>query len=159
MTLTLEDVTQLTGLCVYGEPLSRCTYIDYRHLVERYLGFSPEGDGSIKGVSRSELFSVMGLSGLHGGLEESLTSFCSRVSRHVRGTLVTFEISATDFDLHRFLFLFKEKALFATLGDSLSCRLLFFLSDLDEVRDYSWGVGLLAHLHTSLSTPSMEWLR
>ena len=105
MTPTLEDVTRLTGLRVHGAALSGHSFTDYRHLVESYLSFSPSGEGALWGVDRSEFFSVVGLSGLRRGPEESIASFCSRVARRLRGTLATSEGPQADLDLRHFLFL------------------------------------------------------
>ena len=91
MTPTLEDVTRLTGLYVHGTALSSHSLTDYRHLVESYLGFSPSGDGALRGVDRSEFFSIVSLSRLRRGPEESIASFCSRVIGRLRGTLATSE--------------------------------------------------------------------
>ena len=41
MTLTLEDVTHLTGLRVHRVALSGHSLTDYHHLVESYLDFLP----------------------------------------------------------------------------------------------------------------------
>ena len=84
MTPTLEDVTRLTGLHVHGAALSGHSLTDYRHLVESYLGFSPSGDGALRGVDRGEFFSTVGLSRLRRGPEESIASFCSKVTRRLR---------------------------------------------------------------------------
>ena len=105
MTPTLEDVTRLTGLRVHGTALSGHSFIDYRHLVESYLGFSPSGEGALRGVDRSEFFSAVGLSGLRRGPKESIASFCSRVVGRLRDTLATSEGAQVDLDLHWFLFL------------------------------------------------------
>ena len=152
MTPTLEDVTRLTGLRVHGAALSGHSYIDYRHLVESYLNFSPSGEGALRGIDRSEFFSAVGLSGLHRGLEESIASFCSRVAERLRGTLSTSEGAQADLDLRRFLFLLWEKVRFSILADSLSYRLLVFLDDLDVIGEYSWGAALLAHLQFGMAT-------
>ena len=152
MTPTLEDVTRLTGLRVHRAALSGHSYTDYRHLVESYLGLSPSGEGALQSIDRSELFSTVGLSGLRRGPEESIASFCARVAGRLRGTLATFEGAQADLDLRRFLFLLWEKVLFASLADSLSCRLLVFLDDLDVIGSYSWGAALLAHLRTGMAT-------
>ena len=119
-------------------------------MVESYLGFSLSGDGALRGVDRGEFFSVVCLSGLYRGPEESITSFCSRVAGRLRGTLATSERAQADLDLRRFLFLLWEKVLFASLADSLSCRLLVFLNDLDVIGEYSWGAALLAHLRSGM---------
>ena len=95
---------------------------------------------------------MVGLFGLRRGQEESITAFCARVAGRLKGTLATSEGLQADFDLPHFLFLLWEKVLFASLADSLSCRILIFLDDLDVVREYSWGAALLAHLRTGLST-------
>ena len=124
MTPTLEDVTRLTGLRVHRAALSGHSYTNYRHLVESYLGFSPSGEGALRSVDRSEFFSATGLSGLRRGLEESIASFCSRVAGRLKDTLATSEGAQADLDLRRFLFLLWEKVLFASLADSLSCKLL-----------------------------------
>ena len=152
MTPTLEDVTRLIGLRVHGAALSGHSYTDYRHLVESYLGFSPSGEGALRGIDRSEFFFTVGLSGLRRGLEESIASFCSRVAGRLRGTLATSEGAQANLDLRHFLFLLWEKVLFASLADSLSYRLLVFLDDLDVIGEYSWGAALLAHLRTGMAT-------
>ena len=105
MTPTLEDVTRLTDLRVHEVALSRRTYIDCRPMMESYLDFSPKGTGPIRGVGKSEFFSVVGLFRLHRGLDESITSFCTRVVRQLRCTLATFEGPLADLDLRCFLFL------------------------------------------------------
>ena len=152
MTPTLEDVTQLSSLRVHGAALSGHSYTDYRHLVESYLDFSPNGEGALRSVDRSEFFSAVGLSGLRRGLKESIASFCTRVVGRLRDTLATTEGPQVDLDLRRFLFLLWEKVLFASLVDSLSCRLLVFLDDLDVIGEYSWGAALLAHLCVGMAT-------
>ena len=152
MTPTLEDVTRLTALRVHGTALLGHSLTDYHHLVESYIGFSPSGDGALRGVDRSEFFFVVDLYELCRGPEESIASFYSRVVGRLRGTLATFKGAQADLDLLRFLFLLWEKVLFVSLADSLSCRLLVFLDDLDVIGEYSWGAALLAHLRTGLST-------
>ena len=135
MTPTLEDVTRLTDLLVHGAALSGHSYTDYRHLVESYLGFSPNGEGALRSIDKSEFFSALGLSGLRRGPEESITSFYTRVGGKLRSTLATSEGVQADLDLCHFLFLLWEKVLFASLADSLSCRLLVFLDDLDVIEE------------------------
>ena len=81
-------------------------------------------------MMRAEFFSAVGLSGLCRGPKESIASFCSKVAGRLRGTLATSEGPQADLDLRRFLFLLWEKVLFASLVDSLSCRLLVFLDNL-----------------------------
>ena len=97
-------------------------------------------------------FSAVGLSGLRRGPEESIASFCARVAERLRETLASSEGPQEDLDFRRFLFLLWEKVLFASLVDSLSCRLLVFLDDLDVIGKYSWGAALLAHLRTGMAT-------
>ena len=103
MTPTLKDVTRLIGLRVHGAALSGHSYTDYRHLVESYLGFSLSGEGALRSVDRSEFFSAVDLSGLHRGPDESIASFCSRVSGRLRGTLVTSKGAQVYLDLRQFL--------------------------------------------------------
>ena len=67
-------------------------------------------------------------------------------------TLATSESPQADLDLRRFLFLLWEKVLFVSLVDSLSCRLLVFLDDLDVIGEYSLGAALLAHLRSGMAT-------
>ena len=64
-----------------------------------YLDFSLSGDGALRGVDRGEFFSTVGLSGLHRSPEESIASFCSRVTGRLRGTLATSEGAQADLDL------------------------------------------------------------
>ena len=91
MTPTLEDVTRLTGLRVHGAALSGHSYTDYRHIVESYLDFSPNGEGALRSVDRSEFFLAVDLSGLRRSPEESIASFCARVAGRLRGTLASTE--------------------------------------------------------------------
>ena len=105
--------------------------------MESYLSFSPNGEGALRGIDRSEFFSAVGLSRLCRGPEELIASFCARVAGRLRGTLATTEGAQADLDLRRFLFLLWEKVLFASLVDSLSCRLFTFLDDLDVIGKYS----------------------
>ena len=70
----------------------------------------------------------------------------------MRGTLAIFEGLQADLDLRRFLFLLWEKVFFASLVDSLSCKLFIFLDDLDVIGEYSWGAALLAHLRSGMAT-------
>ena len=61
MTPTLKDVMRLTGLRVHGAALSGHSYTDYHHLVESHLDFSPRGTGLVRGIGRSEFFSMVDL--------------------------------------------------------------------------------------------------
>ena len=105
MTPTLEDVMRLICLRVHGAAMFGHSYIDYRHLVESLLGFSPHGIGLVQKIFRSDFFSVVGLFRLHRGQEESITAFCVRVAERLRDTLATSEGAQADLDLRRFLFL------------------------------------------------------
>ena len=142
----------MIDLCVHGTALFGHSYIDYRHLVESHLDFSPNGTRPVRGIGRSEFFSVVGLFGLHRGQNELITTFCDRVVGQLRGTLSSSEGPQVDTDLRHFLFLLWEKVPFASLADSLSCRLLVFLDDLNVIGSYSWGAALLAHLRTGMAT-------
>ena len=104
-TPTLEDVTRLTGLRVHEATLPGHSYTDYRHLVESHLTFSPCGSGPVREVGRSDFFSMVGLSGLYRGQDESTTTFYDRVARQLRGTLSSSKGAQVDLDLCRFLFL------------------------------------------------------
>ena len=70
----------------------------------------------------------------------------------MRGTLAISEGPQADLNLRCLLFLLWEKVLFASLADSLSCKLLIFLDDLDVIEEYSWGGALLAHLRSGMAT-------
>ncbi|MQM05869.1 hypothetical protein Taro_038690 [Colocasia esculenta] len=132
MVLSLEDVTQITGLWVDGEVVSGLTYADYIDHVQDLLGLEPFGDEM--GERRMEF--VQRAAGL---------------AREAYGQ-DSEDIGRVDRDLRWFLVFFFGKMLFTTKGDSIHCRFLDLLEDLSRVGDYAWGAALLAHLFADLST-------
>ncbi|MQL74017.1 hypothetical protein Taro_006376 [Colocasia esculenta] len=138
MIPSLEDVSQITGLRIYGRPLSGFTYPGYSELAHRLLGLRVEQRSSL--LSRVELQESLGLYEVGK----------KRLTRESRAVLAEEPGAEADLDLCRFLILFLGRLLFATRGDAVHCRFLPLLEDLDE------GAAFLAHQFDSLSTSEQQ---
>ncbi|MQM01097.1 hypothetical protein Taro_033845 [Colocasia esculenta] len=154
MIPSLEDVSRITGLRVYGWPVSGFTYPGYSELAHRLLGLTVVERSSL--LSRVELQESLGLYEVGKKVGETadgqlqwLTRWCWTVFADEPG-------AETDLDLRRFLILFLGRVLFATRGDAVHCRFLPFLEELDKVGGYAWGAAFLAHQFDSLSASERQ---
>ncbi|MQL99877.1 hypothetical protein Taro_032604 [Colocasia esculenta] len=128
MIPNLEDVSRITGLRVYGRPVSGYTYPCYHELAEQLLDLPVERRSSL--VPRVALQESLGLYEAGKNAGESEDEYLERLSRVSRRELASEPGPQADLDLRRFLVLFLGRLLFATRGDAVHCRLLPLLEDL-----------------------------
>ncbi|MQL94425.1 hypothetical protein Taro_027079 [Colocasia esculenta] len=134
MIPSLEDVSRITGLRVYGRPVSGFTYPCYQDLAHRLLGLTVEKRSSL--LSRVELQESLGLYEMGKKVGETVDEQLQRLTQGCRAVLAEeLEVEA-DQDLRRLLILFLGRLLFATRGDAVHYRFLPLLEDLDEVWAY-----------------------
>ncbi|MQM08457.1 hypothetical protein Taro_041312 [Colocasia esculenta] len=134
MIPSLEDVSRITGLRIYGRPMSGYTYPCYHELAEQLLDLPVERKNA----------------------GESEDEYLERLSRVSRRELASEPGQQADLDLRRFLVLFLGRLLFATRGDAVHCRFLPLLEDLGEVGGYAWGAAFLAHQFNGLSASERQ---
>ncbi|MQM19805.1 hypothetical protein Taro_052816 [Colocasia esculenta] len=127
MIPSLEDVSRITGLRVYGWPVSGFIYPCYRELAHRLLDLTVE--------QRSSLIPKV--------------KACEEV-------LADEPRAQADLDLRCFLTFFLSRLLFAARGDSVHCRFLPLLEDLGQVGSYAWGAAFLAHQFESLGSSDRQ---
>ncbi|MQM08398.1 hypothetical protein Taro_041255 [Colocasia esculenta] len=153
MIPSLEDVSRITGLKIYGRPVSGYTYPCYHDLAERLLELPVERRSSL--VPRVPLQESLGLFDVGKVAGESEDEHLDRLTRVSRRELESEPGAQADLDLRRFLVLFLGRLLFATRGDAVHCHFLPLLEDLGEVGGYAWGAAFLAHQFDSLG--ASEW--
>ncbi|MQL88704.1 hypothetical protein Taro_021276, partial [Colocasia esculenta] len=134
MIPSLEDVSRITGLRVYGRPVSGYTYPCYDELAEQLLDLPVERRSSL--VPRVALQESLGLYEAGKNAREGEDEYLERLSRVSRRELASEPGQQADLDLRRFLVLFLGRLLFATRGDTVHCRFLPLLEDLGEVWAY-----------------------
>ncbi|MQM05965.1 hypothetical protein Taro_038784 [Colocasia esculenta] len=154
MIPSLEDVSRITGLRIYGRPVSRYTYPCYHDLAERLLELPVERRSSL--VPRVPLQKSLGLFDVGKVAGESEDEHLDRLTRISRRELASEPGAQADLDLRRFLVLFLGRLLFATRGDAVHCHFLPLLEDLGEVGGYAWGAAFLAHQFDSLGASERQ---
>ncbi|MQL68690.1 hypothetical protein Taro_000943 [Colocasia esculenta] len=154
MIPSLEDVSQITGLRIYGQAVSGYTYPCYHDLAERLLDLPVERRSSL--VPRVPLQENLGLFDVGKVAGESDDEPLDRLTRVSRRELASEPGAQADLDLRRFLVLFLGRLLFATRGDAVHCRFLPLLEDLSEVGGYAWGAAFLAHQFDSLGASERQ---
>ncbi|MQM05954.1 hypothetical protein Taro_038772 [Colocasia esculenta] len=154
MIPSLEDVSRITGLRVYGWAVSGYTYPCYHSLAERLLDLPVERRSSL--VPRVALQESLGLYEAGKNAGESEDEYLQRLARVSRRELASEPRPQADLDLRRFLVLFLGRLLFATRGDVVHCRFLPLLEDLGEVGGYAWGAAFLVHQFDGLSASERQ---
>ncbi|MQL98919.1 hypothetical protein Taro_031635 [Colocasia esculenta] len=154
MIPSLEDVSRITGLRVYGRAVSGYTYPCYHALAERFLHLPVERRSSL--VPRVALQESLGLFEAGKNAGESEDEYLARLARVSRRELASEPGPQADLDLRRFLVLFLGRLLFATRGDAVHFRFLPLLEDLGEVGGYAWGAAFLAHQFDGLSASERQ---
>ncbi|MQM07301.1 hypothetical protein Taro_040137 [Colocasia esculenta] len=134
MIPSLEDVSRITGLSVYGKAVSGYTYPCYHDIAERLLDLPVERRSSL--VPRIALQESLGLFEVGKNAGESEDEYLERLARVSRRELANEPRPQADLNLRRFLVLFLGRLLFATSGDAVHCRFLLLLADLGEVWAY-----------------------
>ncbi|MQM12642.1 hypothetical protein Taro_045561 [Colocasia esculenta] len=153
---SLEDVSWITGLRIYGRPVSGYTYPCYHDLAERLLELSVERRSSL--VPRVPLWESLGLFDVGKVAGESEDEHLDRLTRVSQRELASEPGAQADLDLRRFLMLFLGRLLIATRGNAVHYRFLPLLEDLAEVGGYAWGVAFLAHQFDSLGASEKQTL-
>ncbi|MQM18939.1 hypothetical protein Taro_051939 [Colocasia esculenta] len=154
MIPSLEDVSRIIGLSVYGKAMSGYTYPCYHDIAERLLDLLVERRSSL--VPRIALQESLGLFEAGKNVGESEDEYLERLARVSRRELASEPGPQADLDLRRFLVLFLGRLLFATRGDAVYCRFLPLLADLGEVGGYAWGAAFLAHQFDCLSASDRQ---
>ncbi|MQL89851.1 hypothetical protein Taro_022431 [Colocasia esculenta] len=154
MIPSLEDVSRITGLRVYGRAVSGYTYPCYHDLAERLLDLPIERRSSL--VPRVALQESLGLFEAGKNAGESKDEYLARLARVSQRELASEPGPQADLDLRRFLVLFLGRLLFATRGDAVHCRFLPLLEDLGEVGGYAWGAAFLAYQFDGLSASERQ---
>ncbi|MQL71007.1 hypothetical protein Taro_003324 [Colocasia esculenta] len=154
MIPSLEDVSRITGLRVYGHPVSGHTYPCYRELAHRVLGLTVGQRSSL--LSRVELQESQGLFETGRKVAESVDEQLQRLIEGCSERLASKPGAQADLDLRRFLTFFLGRLLFATRGDPVHYRFLPLLEDLGQVRSYAWGAVFLAHQFESLGSSDRQ---
>ncbi|MQM16449.1 hypothetical protein Taro_049407 [Colocasia esculenta] len=154
MIPSLEDVSRITGLRIYGQAVSGYTYPCYHDLAERLLDLPVERRSSL--VPRVPLQESLGLFDVGKVAGESDDEHLGRLTRVSRRELASEPGAQADLDLRRFLVLFLGRLLFATRGGAVHCQFLPLLEDLSEVGGYAWGAAFLAHQFDSLGASERQ---
>ncbi|MQL71405.1 hypothetical protein Taro_003735 [Colocasia esculenta] len=154
MIPSLEGVSRITGLRVYGPAVSGYTYPCYHDLAERLLDLPVESRSSL--VPRVALQESLGLYEAGKNVGESEDEYLARLARVSHRELASEPGPQADLDLRRFLILFLGRLLFAMRGDAVHCRFLPLLGDLGEIGGYAWGAAFLAHQFDGLSASERQ---
>ncbi|MQL89316.1 hypothetical protein Taro_021900 [Colocasia esculenta] len=154
MIPSLEDVSRITGLKVYGRPVSGFTYPCYHDLAERLLELPVDRRSSL--IPRVALQASLGLHEAGKSTGESEDEYLERLVRVSQRELASEPGAEADIYLRRFLVLFLGRLMFATRGDAVHCCFLPLLEDLSEVGGYAWGAAFLAHQFDSLGTSERQ---
>ncbi|MQL86104.1 hypothetical protein Taro_018630 [Colocasia esculenta] len=131
MIPSLEDVSRITGLRIYGRAMSGYTYPCYHDLAERLLELPVERRSSL--VPRVPLQESLGLFDVGKVAGESDDEHLDRLTRVSRRELASEPGAQADLDLRRFLVIFLGRLLFATRGNAVHCLFLPLLEDLSEL--------------------------
>ncbi|MQL97327.1 hypothetical protein Taro_030016 [Colocasia esculenta] len=134
MIPSLEDVSRIIGLRVYGRPVSGFTYPYYHDLAERLLELPVDHRSSL--IPRVALQVSLGLHEAGKSAGESEDEYLERLVRVSQRELASEPGAEADMDLRRYLVLFLDRLLFAMRGDAVHCRFLPLLEDLSEVWAY-----------------------
>ncbi|MQM22797.1 hypothetical protein Taro_055855 [Colocasia esculenta] len=154
MIPSLEDVSRITGLRVYGRPVSGFTYPCYHDLAERLLELPVDRRSSL--IPRVVLQASLGLHEAGKSAGESEDEYLEWLVRVSQRELASEPGAKADMDLRRFLVLFLGRLLFATRGDAVHCHFLPLLEDLSEVGGYAWGAAFLVHQFDSLGASERQ---
>ncbi|MQM23376.1 hypothetical protein Taro_056440, partial [Colocasia esculenta] len=156
MIPSLEDVSRITGLRVYGRPVSGFTYPCYHEIAERLLGLPVEWRSSL--VPRKALQESLGLHAVARQTGDDVDEHLEQLVQRSRRELARESGAPADLDLRRFHILFLGRLLFATRGDAVHCRFLPLLDDLSAVGGFAWGAAFLAHQFNSLGASDRQTL-
>ncbi|KAL9659495.1 hypothetical protein QQ045_024301 [Rhodiola kirilowii] len=131
-TITLQDVSLLTGLPVEGMPVTGRSQINFEEVCERLLGVYPECDSKSPAIAKRSWFTDHLREIPADAGEEMLKMYARAYLLHLIGTT-----------------LFSDKS-----GNTIPLCFLPLLEDLDRIRDYSWGSAVLACLYSNMCSAS-----
>ncbi|MQM12496.1 hypothetical protein Taro_045413 [Colocasia esculenta] len=154
MIPSLENVSRITGLQVYGRPVSGFTYPCCHEIAERLLGLPMERRSSL--VPRKALQESLGLHAVARQTGDDVDEYLEQLVQRSRRELAREPGAQADLDLRRFLILFLGRLLFATRGVAVHCRFLPLLDDLSAVGGFAWGAAFLAHQFDSLGASDRQ---
>ncbi|MQL87872.1 hypothetical protein Taro_020405 [Colocasia esculenta] len=140
MIPSLEDVSWIMGLRLYGRPVSGFIYPCDQDVARRLLGLTES----------------LGLYEVGKKVGEMVDGQLQRLTQGCQAVILEEPGAEADQDLRRFVILFLGRLLFATRGDTVDCRFLTLLEDLDEVGDYAWVGAFLAHQFDSLGASERQ---
>ncbi|KAL9687271.1 hypothetical protein QQ045_031670 [Rhodiola kirilowii] len=132
-TITLQDVSLLTGLPVDGEPVTGLTRMNFEEISVRLLGAYPECFDKAPGMAKRSWFT-------NHLAQIPIDADDETLKKYARAYLLNL-IGST---------LFTDKS-----GKAISLHFLPLLEDLDNVVNYSWGSAVLACLYSNMCTACM----
>ena len=135
MTITLQNVAILFGLCVHSHPITSYTDIDWHALCEELLGVRPT-ETNIRGASLTVRFITTHFSHLPPRVVDEVT-----LQRHARAYLLLLVGGS--------LFPYKK-------GVYIQLAILPMLRDFGETAKDSWESATLAHLYRELCQASLD---
>ncbi|KAL9682071.1 hypothetical protein QQ045_013864 [Rhodiola kirilowii] len=127
-TITLQDVSLLTGLPVDGEPVTRKSQMNFEEVCVRLLGVYPECYDRAPGMWKRSWFTNHLTQIPVDADEETLKKYARDYLLNLIGST-----------------LFSDKS-----GKTIPLYFLPLLEDLDRVRNYSWGSAVLACLYSNM---------
>ncbi|KAL5699184.1 UDP-arabinose 4-epimerase [Ranunculus cassubicifolius] len=130
MTITLEDIYNITGLPIVGFPLTCEKLRDYGPIIERCLGKKPDDEESC----RTGKIKLEWLKSEFGTLPGNATA------------------DEVDYYTWAYLLALCGNCLFPnSTGTYVNAYYLQFLEDLEKRKDYAWGAAVLAYLFKCLT--------
>ncbi|KAL9667719.1 hypothetical protein QQ045_002083 [Rhodiola kirilowii] len=127
-TITLQDVSLLTGLPVEGEPVTGISKLNFEEVLARLLGVYPECYDKAPGMAKISWFK-------NHLAQIPVDADDETLKKYARAYLLNL-IGST---------LFSDKS-----GKPIPLYFLPLLEDLDRVRNYSWGSAVLACLYSNM---------
>ncbi|KAL9669847.1 hypothetical protein QQ045_007397 [Rhodiola kirilowii] len=127
-TITLQDVSLLTGLSVEGEPMMGKSQLNFDEVCVRLLGVYPECYDKGPGMTKRSWFT-------NHLVQIPVDADDETLKKYARAYLLNL-IGST---------LFSDKS-----GTTIPLYFLPLLEDLDRVRNYSWGSVVLACLYSNM---------
>ncbi|KAL9673047.1 hypothetical protein QQ045_029300 [Rhodiola kirilowii] len=132
-TITLQDVSLLTGLPIEGEPVTGLARMNFEEVCVRLLGAYPECYDKAPGMAKRSWF----------------TNYLAQIP-----------VDADDETLKKYARAYLLNLIGSTLfgdksGKAISLLFLPLLEDLDRVVNYSWGSAVLACLYSNMCTACM----
>ncbi|KAL9688271.1 hypothetical protein QQ045_032691 [Rhodiola kirilowii] len=127
-TITVQNVTLLTGLPIEGRPVTGHVHLTWPPICMRLLGYYPECHKDSPSLAKRTWFNDNMSTIPADADEEMLKRYAKAYILHLLGLTLFSELSGSSVPLHFFP----------------------LLEDLDTVQQYSWGSAALAYLYSML---------